>query len=83
MPKQKDEVNDAEYVAFLLYWLCHHIVCYRLKKLIKAYLGLAITLHRKEEVAIRLLMLSHMNKGMHDLVILEKDEPLRIARGPT
>lgn len=41
--KKKDEVDDTKHVSFLFYWLCHHIACYKSKKIIKAYLGLAVT----------------------------------------
>lgn len=79
--RKKDEINDADHVALLLNWLCHHVTCCRSKKVIKAYLGLVATLHYEMEVIVSLFVLSHIFKGINDLVALEDDEPSKAARG--
>lgn len=80
--KMKDEVDDAKYVAFLLYWLYRHIAYYRSKKIIRVYLGLAVALHKEEKVVMGPFVLCHMYKGLHDVVILEEDESSRTIRDP-
>lgn len=55
--------------------------CWRLKKVINAHLGLAVALHLEMEVAMGAFVLSHIFRGMDDLVSLEYDEPSRTARG--
>lgn len=80
--KKKDEVSDVDHVAFLLYWLSLHVACCRSKKVIKAYLALIMALHLEIEVAIGPFVLSHIFRGMDDLVLLKDDEHSRNARGP-
>lgn len=41
--------------------------------MIKAYLGLAMALHKEASIAIGLFVLSHIFKGMHNLVELEDE----------
>lgn len=77
--KKKDMVNDAKYMAFHFYWLCHHIAYCRWKKITKAYLGLVVALLKEQEVAMGPFVLSYIYKRMHDLLILEDDEPSRMA----
>lgn len=81
MYAKKIEIGDANHVAFLLYWLCHHIAYYGSKKFIKAYFGLVVALHQETEVVMGLFVLAHIFRGMNDLIALEDDDHSWLARG--
>lgn len=80
--KKKDKVSNVDQVAVLLYCLYLHVASCWSKKVIKAYLGLVVVLHRDTSVVMGLFVLSHIFKRMHDMVELENDAPSRTAKGP-
>lgn len=64
---KKDEVTQAEHIAFLHTWISKFISCNCFKKVSKAYLGTTVALATGMEVAIRLFVLNHILKGMNNL----------------
>lgn len=78
---RKDEVSQAEHVAFLLTRLNKFISCNRSKNVSKVYLGIVMALATGVELALGSLILSHIYKRLNDLITMENEKLNRTARG--
>ncbi|XP_043714663.1 uncharacterized protein LOC122663018 [Telopea speciosissima] len=66
--KLSGPVSKQEYVAFLLSWIYHCLICTRADKITKAYLGLANTLASGRLMNLAAFVLSSLYRGCNDLV---------------
>lgn len=69
-------------MAFLLTWINKFLSYNYSKKVTKIYLSMAIALTIGTKVALGTFMLSHIYKGMNDLISFENGRLNGIAWGP-
>lgn len=79
---RKDEVTQVEHIAFLLIWISKFLSCNCRKKVSKIYLNMVITLVTGAKITFGSFVLSHICKGMNDLIPSKNDKLNRNARGP-
>ncbi|XP_059670735.1 uncharacterized protein LOC132316243 [Cornus florida] len=62
-------VNDAEHIAFLLAWLNKFLLCVPAFQVTKDFIHVAVALSRGKHLALAPLVLSHLYRGIYDLLI--------------
>ena len=61
-------LEEVKHAAFLLYWLCKFVFCSQANKFTLEYAHLADYLAQAEELALGLLLLSHIYRTLYDIV---------------
>lgn len=78
---RKDKVTQAKHVAFIFTWINKYISCNQSKKVTKIYLSTVVTIVIGAKVSLASFVLSHIFKGMNDLVFMEDGKLNGTARG--